>query len=618
MHHKTLLALLLPLLLLGCAGSGVPGSSTATMPAQESSTASEDVNDYLARAADAESPEAEILLISAAEIALLAGNPDTAAAILSDVSADTGLPVIARARESLALARIALAREDLGAALAHLNRRQYGPDVFAGDSNGLTVYREIIELRSQLLIAQEQYLAAARELSRLTSRLPAPELQQHINHIWDVLSTAPASSLSAQRDLIDSYELRGWVELINMVRDNEADIEQQVIAVNRWQDRWNQHPAVDTLPESLAFAQQLLQQRPQRIALLLPLGEAAGRAVIEGFLAAYYDAVSQDQVTPDIMIFDTTGITDIMPLYRQATESSPDLIIGPLRKESVRQLQGQQRLAVNTLALNYGDADRLNPPGFFQFGLAPEDEIRQAARVAWLQGYRSAAVLTPGGEEFERIQMTFAEQWQSLGGQLVSTATYGAASTYSTTIQRMLNTDASQARADQLLDTLPRNNMEFVPRRRQDVDFVFLQANPVEGRQLKPTLGFHYAGDLPVIAMPAIYDIPRSASGNRDLNGVVFLDAPWMLDDSDPLKSISNENWPSSAAAVQRLRAMGIDIYRLHARLAQLQNFPGTRIQGATGLLKMREDGAIERELLLARFVNGQAEILPPGTDINP
>lgn len=618
MHPKTLLALLLPLLILGCAGSGAPGTSTGPLPEQEITAAGEEVNDYLARAADADSPEAEILLISAAEVALETGNADAAAAILSGISADTGLPVAARARESLALARIAMVRGDSEAALTHLNRRQYAPDTLSDSSNGPAVYREITELRSELLIEQEQYLAAARELSQLTEYTPTPDLQQHVNHIWDVLSAASVTSLTAQRELIDSYELRGWVELITLVRSNEADIEQQVIAVNRWQDRWNRHSAADTLPESLAFAQQLLQQRPQRIALLLPLGEAAGRAVSEGFLAAYYDAVSQNQATPEITLFDTTAIVDIMPLYRQATESGADLIIGPLRKESVRQLQRQSRLAVTTLALNYGDADRLNPAGFFQFGLAPEDEIRQATHIAWQQGFRSAAVLTPGGEEFERIQTTFADQWQSLGGQLVSIASYGSSATYSATIQRMFNTDASQARADQLLEVLPRNNMEFIPRRRQDVDFIFLQANPAEGRQLKPTLGFHYAGDLPVIAMPAIYEPSRSATGNRDLNGVAFLDAPWMLGNNDPLKGISNDNWPSSAAAVQRLRAMGIDTYRLHARLAQLQNFPNTRIQGATGLLKMRDDGAIERELLLAMFVNGQAEVLPPGADIDP
>ncbi|ALO46944.1 penicillin-binding protein activator [Pseudohongiella spirulinae] len=618
MHPKTLLVLLFSLLILGCAGSGAPGSSTGVATSQESAAVGDEVNDYLALAADAESPQAEILLISAAEIALEAGSTDTAAAILSSISASTGLPVIARARESLALARIALARDDADTALSHLDRRQYAPDTLSDDASGPEVYRQIIELRSQLLTEQGQYLAAARELSRLTGQLTATEQQQHINRIWDVLSAAPANNLTSQRDLIDSYELRGWVELLNAVRNSGADIEQQVVAVNRWQDRWNQHSAVDMLPESLAFAQQLLQQRPQRIALLLPLGEAAGRAVSEGFLAAYYDALSKNQATPDITLFDTTAIIDIMPLYRQAAESGADLIIGPLRKESVRQLQRQQRLAVTTLALNYGDTGRLNPPGFFQFGLAPEDEIQQAARIAWQQGYRSAAVLTPAGEEFERIQTTFAEQWQNLGGQLVSTAGYGSAATYSATIERMFNTDASQARADQLLETLPRNNMEFIPRRRQDVDFIFLQANPAEGRQLKPTLGFHYAGDLPVIAMPAIYEPPRSASGNRDLNGVAFLDAPWMLDNNDPLKSISNENWPASAATVQRLRAMGIDVYRLHARLAQLQNFPTTRMQGATGVLKMRDDGAIERELLLARFVNGQAEILPAGADISP
>jgi len=286
------------------------------------------------------------------------------------------------------------------------------------------------------------------------------------------------------------------------------------------------------------------------------------------------------------------------------------MVIGPLRKESVRQLQRQQRLAVPTLALNYGDEDRMNPAGFYQFGLAPEDEIRQIARTAWQSGHRSASVLTPDGQEYLRIQQVFTDAWQALGGTVINRTGFGDAANYPDTIARMLNTDASQARADQLLSTLPRNNMEFIPRRRQDIDFIFMQANPAEGRQLKPTLGFHFAGDVPVYAMPAIYDGGRGASNNRDLNGIVFVDAPWILTVNDPLQAQTLQAWPANSAAVQRLRAMGVDAYRLHARLAQMSNFPGIRIQGATGVLGMQANGGITRELLPARIVNGSPELI--------
>src|SRR5690606_22385478 len=103
-------------------------------------------------------------------------------------------------------------------------------------------------------------------------------------------------------------------------------------------------------------------------------------------------------------------------------------------------------------------------------------------------------------------------------------------------------------------------------RRRQDVDVMFLLATPTEGRQIKPALGFHFAGDVDVFAMPAIYDGGGNTT-NRDLNGVVFIDAPWLLT-GDPVKTAVETTFSTSSGPVERLRAMGVDSYRLHTRLA--------------------------------------------------
>ncbi|MEX2333470.1 MAG: penicillin-binding protein activator, partial [Pseudohongiella sp.] len=269
---------------------------------------------------------------------------------------------------------------------------------------------------------------------------------------------------------------------------------------------------------------------------------------------------------------------------------------------------------VPTLALNYGDDWRSNPLGFYQFGLAPEDEIRQAARMAWQAGHRYAAVLTPAGEDYRRIQDGFVEYWQSLGGEVVSQASFGGATSYSDVIRQLMSIDVSEARAERLREVLPRDNINFTPRRRQDVDFIFMLANPAEGRQLKPTMAFHFVGDVPVYAMPAIYDGRTDANGNRDLNGITFVDAPWVLGSDDPLRISTGEVWSPASGPVQRLRAMGIDSFRLYARMSQLENFPGIRLQGATGILSMREDGSIRRELIGARFVDGMTTVLLPET----
>lgn len=609
---KGLLSLLLAMSLSQCSSSSVPEPS-AEQPRTVVTTDGEPVapnriNQLLLMAADAPSPLAEQYTLQASQLALDDGDIDTASAILGGLGDNNAWPISVRTGAGLQRAQLALAQGEAARALIVLN----GSPFDRPDELNMEVRRAMMQLRADAFLLMGQALAAAREYTRLASLLDPDQQAANTDRIWQILSAAPPGSLQAQSALVDSYELRGWMELVNVVISSQNNIEEQVRAVRSWQARWNRHSASTRLPESLAFAIELLNTRPERIALLLPLSDAAGRAVSEGFLAAYYDAEQQEQQVPEITVYDTSNIVDVLPLYRQVADSGVDLIIGPLRKDSVRQLQAQPSLPVPTLALNYGDEGVPNPPNLYQFGLAPEDEIRQAVQLAWQAGHRVAVVMTPAGEEYRRIGETFMNEWQALGGHLVASTGFAGSGSYSDAIRRLLDLDDSEARAARLRTVVPRSNLIFSPRRRQDVDVMFLLATPVEGRQIRPAMGFHFAGDVEVFAMPAIYDGAGIAT-NRDLNGIVFIDAPWLLT-TDPLKQSVATTFSAGSGPVERLRAMGVDSYRLHTRLAQLDNFPGISIQGATGVLTMRDDGSIKRELIPARFDEASIVLLTPAT----
>src|SRR5690554_7108230 len=77
---------------------------------------------------------------------------------------------------------------------------------------------------------------------------------------------------------------------------------------------------------------------------------------------------------------------------------------------------------------------------------------------------------------------------------------------------------------------LLRQSTEFEPRRRQDADWLFLVALPQQARQIKPTLAFNFASDLPVYSTSHVYSGEPNPSKDRDLNGIVFCDTPWLLD----------------------------------------------------------------------------------------
>ena len=150
------------------------------------------------------------------------------------------------------------------------------------------------------------------------------------------------------------------------------------------------------------------------------------------------------------------------------------------------------------------------------------------------------------------------------------------------------------------------------PSRRQDIDFVFLAATPQQARQIKPTLAFQYAGDLPVYATSHLYTGTNNPTQDQDLNGIRFCETPWLLNPSDPTRQQVAAQWPQANGSMGRLYAMGVDAYRLAPRLPELKAVPSLQIDGLTGTLSLNPTQRIERQLQWAEFRNGQVQ--PLGT----
>lgn len=589
--------------LLSCA-SPTPQAPVAPIETIGSGEQTDAIQNALSLARSSPSPASASYRLEAVELMLQAGNIEDAQATLEDISNIADSPTPTQVRYAVAVATLALAQKEPDVALRALQSATLTP------INAQTPDLQITlrELRAEGFYQNEQYIASLRERIQLTPLLTNEAIVANNNSIWEILATATLSNTEVN---IDSYELRGWLELARLVESNQRDFQGQISAIDQWRNTWTQHSAAASLPAAVARIYTVWENRPQQIALVLPVQEPVGKAISEGFLSAYYEALANGRDVPQVRIYDTSYQPEPLVLYDQAVEEGAQLVIGPILKDAVRRIQRSSRpMPVPTLALNYGDVGVDSPFGLYQFGLAPEDEIMQAADTAWAAGHRYAAVLTPNGGDYQRIQESFVNYWQLLGGTVVSVDSYGDARDYSPVIKRIFSIDASEARATRIRSLIPRQNVEFVPRRRQDVDFIFLLANPNEGRQIKPTLAFHFADDVPVYAMPSIYDGGNNTTANRDLNNVIFNDAPWMLDNNDPLKANVTSTWSAASGPIQRLRAMGVDAYRLYLRMELMREFPYTRLSGATGELHYRSDGSIHRQLRNAVFVNGIASIL--------
>ena len=564
------------------------------------------IEGMLELAARSAQPAASEYLIAASEQLLEEARDSQARDVVAQVAPADSLPFTLRIRLALILAELSMREGDPVAALAWLES-----DLTARlEQQRPALQRRAGEIRGQALLANQLYLDAVTTLAGLDELYRSAESHHFHDLIWRAIQNLSDRQLTRLASNADSYELRGWVELARIMQIDQHNIASQIENISRWQNVWNRHSAVNSLPTQLQELDEVWNRRPQHIALLLPLQEQIGRAVQEGFLSAYYQTIESGTNVPLISVYDTSGVTEIRGIYETAIESGAELVIGPLNKELVRQLDNLSTIPVPTLALNYTDFANRNSELFYQFGLAPEDEIRQTVIRAWQAGYRNAAIIAPDTTDYARLQQAFTTTWQNLGGNIVSTIQFSGDGEYAEAIKQLLAIDASEDRAARLEALLPRNSIEFTPTRRGDIDFIFLMATPRQGRQINPTLAFYFAEDIPVYALSTIYDGSENQLVNQDLNGIVFTVEPWIMDQQDSLKVMVEQNLRTAQGVLQRLRALGIDSFRIYARLEQLASGGLTNFSGVTGALTMNESGIIERVPLTAIFRNGTAVVI--------
>ena len=456
---------------------------------------------------------------------------------------------------------------------------------------------KLLVLKAESYEANGLSLAAANALIALSQLPTTIEPSQYNERIWMALTKVNAQALDLQVTGADNDVNRAWytLALIPLVHH---DMELQLSSVKQWQQQWPLHPASLSLPGALASLTDLRATQPQRIALAMPLHGRLGKvgqAVVDGFMMARFEAQKTSAMIPYIKVYDTSSLNSLDGLYRQAAADQIDIIIGPLDKDKVIQLSQKDALTIPTLALNYiplGGRSNVTT-NLIQFGLAVEDEASQLADRSLAEGHKRIIVLHQDQPWATKAAQHFSTSWTSLGGEIATQVSFSGAGDHSESITQALLINQSHERAKLLKKHLSGsgNKVKFEPRRRQDVDAIVLFALPSDGRQIIPTLAFHYAADLPVYASHHIYQGPTSTSRDRDLEKVIFTELPWLIEQPEIQQKFS-QKWPDRDRYT-RLFAMGVDAYRLFPRLQQLQAFNNSRVHGVTGLLQMNSQGRI-------------------------
>jgi len=432
----------------------------------------------------------------------------------------------------------------------------------------------------------------------------------HNERVWTALRSAGLDRLREAASRATDSRSQGWLELALAVRSTDRfAIEARADAICNWQRNWENHPAAVDLPRELEMLARLPEERPEAIALALPLSgslSGPGRAVREGFLAAFYQHLeSGEQRDLSLTLYDTND-GGFGRVYARVLEKDPDLVIGPLRKESLAQLQNHTRMPIPVLALNYTPAPGPTPQDLFQFGLASEDEVREVADRLHAEEHFNALVFAPATEWGNRMTETFESSFeQHPEARVIRSVRYDQGENFNRVVADGFSIDRSRERANELM-RLTGTTMQYEPRRRQDIEAIVLLASPEDARQFNPLFAFYYGGDLPVYGTSLLYRGDPDLSRDSDLDGVAFTDIPWILDPGQTLRQELNQLFPTLGERYDRLFALGVDSYHLANRLTVFKAVEGYRMQGRTGVLEMRPGGAIRRRQEWARFEKGR------------
>lgn len=594
--NHSLLKSLSGLLLTGLLLTGCSTTSDENPPSQPIATQTHDPAYYLKKSLLASSPDKQAFQLQAVSSYLDQQQTTQALRLLKKIDL-TASPDTLKEKKILLQARY---EQIQGLPQQTLNR--------LNDSE-TTLWEESIQSDYHLLKAQAWFeegdlLASIQErLIAATKPMSKEKTEQNIQSIWHL-----SQQLSdEQRDSIirnNPYSvLSGWVELANMIELPSIKFNK---ALSIWQAQHPNHPGNSLLKHHSATG-----IKHNAIALILPLHgplESAAKAIAKGFLAAFYQDPHHQQT--HIVLLDSSSHS-IADLYQHCQQLGVEFIVGPLKKENVHALQ---RLTPNTTILSL---NRLNPniknKQIYEFSLSSLPGAKNIAEKTLQSGHKRFVVISPDNAWGKEIADTFLNTWQSHGGETVTSVTYKPRQDHTEAISQLLHISDSNARSKSLSKRL-HAKIRSIPRRREDIDGVFLVAQNEEARRIRPLFSYFYAKDLPIYSIASFYQPSRKKNALQDLKGIIFQDMPWVLSSTllpPRLRAIQiqlsgQHDFPTRS----KLYALGTDAYRISKHINRLLQYPNLNVLGATGTISIYHHH-VQRQLIWAKITETHARILP-------
>ncbi len=572
-------------------------STTPTAPnlINITSKPSETAQTYIMQADTTQGRLQNDLLIMAMKAANAANNTQQAQLLSKRLSKQT-LSTKQDAEWQLAKAQLLINVEQYKKALAQL-------DFKADDSLEDAQWQHYYRLKALVYTKLEQPFEASRQLVQLYDFLPQSQWADISDNIWKKLNQYNATSITELSPQPDEKILDGWLQLAIYMKTLGSDLPQLQNTLKHWLQENPQHPAALNTPKDITDILDMDIRQPENIALLLPLtGKYANQAALirDGFILSLMNDDARKENT-NFTVIDTNkhSIQDINDTLHK---NHIDFIVGPLQKDKVEQLQDAQASSdhpIHTLALNIPE----NVQAGYQtcyLTLSPEQEVAQAAKHIFSEGYHYPLILAPKGTYGQRVVDAFTKEWKKYSDHDVASSLFGDKSQLQRNINAVFGLQHSQQNIAQI-EQLTHLNLQTQPRSRRDIDAVYIVTKSSELTLIKP---FIEVAVNPDTTPPRLFANSTSNGASKqyeDMSGITYSDIPLLIHPDVSVEHQMDKLWPQDTNGERRLQALGMDAYRLMMELPQMKIVQGYTINGQTGVLSIDDRCLVHRDISWAK-----------------
>ena len=313
--------------------------------------------------------------------------------------------------------------------------------------------------------------------------------------------------------------------------------------------------------------------------------------LLQGITDNYYYYKEEIGYAPELNFID---FSDNVYCMENMTLLKESFSIGLLFNQDYSLLDNncyQRFLKLKGLIVTKNKIRGVKEPKLREFNINREVDIKNLLNIAKNNGGLRAIIID---DSTTKDKALVKKIWKNMDGEVVSSVSSEKKISSQKLLSEILLLEQSKVRGRKLsrIIGLP---IKTEPRKREDIDSIFLSTSLSNARSLKPALEYNFADNISVYLIPSWSEDEHLTDNELDLEKVMISEMPFLLNTNTSFQKTNSRNF-----------AIGYDAYELVLLLdtSSRRNF---NYFGLTGLIT-NEYPSIQKKSLHAKVINGKLE----------